>query len=229
MKNLVGTVDVKVLNLGDTRYDQVVQRAERKMNGKVHKLFENGFVFLGGSVWPQDVEKLLPALMKLMKEKDSLKIIMAPHEPSSYALEMLETEFRGAGFTTERLTGLKGSLASSRVILVDTVGVLPELYHHCDAAFVGGSFRKSIHNVMEPAVAGVPIFFGPIYHNSREAESLIEKGGAKSCQTSAELYNSIKNILENKKLYDRMASSARNVIIKNLGASARTVKEILES
>ena len=229
MKKLVGTVDVKVLNLGDTRYDQVVQRAERNINGKVPQVYEDGFVFVGGSVWPQDVEQLLPALIEIMKEEKQVKTIIAPHEPSSYALEMLETRFLNAGFETMRLSSLQNMDKARRVLLVDKVGVLAEIYHQCDAAFVGGSFRKSIHYVMEPAVVGIPIFFGPIYHNSREAECLIEKGGAKTCQDSQELYESIRKVVRDFEVYKKMADSARKVIIENLGASARTVKEILES
>ncbi|MCF7885709.1 MAG: hypothetical protein K9M80_04355 [Candidatus Marinimicrobia bacterium] len=228
MKNLVGSVDVKVLNLGDTRYDQVVQRAEKNINGKVPQIYDEGFVFVGGSIWPQDVEKLLPALIKIMREEKQFKVILAPHEPSQYALEMLETRFIRAGYKTKRLSNLKEGPADERVILVDKVGVLAEIYHYCDAAFVGGSFRKSIHNVMEPAVAGIPVFFGPIYHNSREAESLIEKGGAKSHEETEGFYKSIKEIINNPAEYKKMAESARGVIIENLGASAKTVKEILE-
>ncbi len=229
MKKLVGTVDVKVLNLGDTRYDQVVQRAERNINGKVPRIFKQGFVFVGGSIWPQDVEQLLPAVIKIMHEKEEFKVIMAPHEPSNYALEMLETKFKNAGFDSLRLSRFGNTAPHCRAVLVDKVGVLAEIYHHCDAAFIGGSFRKSIHNVMEPAVAGIPVFFGPIYHNSREAESLIERGGAKSCQNASQLYSEISTVIEDKEAYQKMAHSARKVIVENMGASARTVKEILES
>ncbi|MBU4444702.1 3-deoxy-D-manno-octulosonic acid transferase, partial [bacterium] len=94
---------------------------------------------------------------------------------------------------------------------------------------IGGGFRGSIHNVMEPAVAGLPVLFGPDYHNSREAELLIEAGGGFSCDTSKCLLKHIKTFIKDQKAYEEASYSARKVIWDNMGASARTVKEILEN
>lgn len=225
---LTGSKQVKVLALGDTRYDQVIQRSEKKVEEKVPSIFETGFVFVAGSIWPQDAEKLLPALFRLMKEKNDLKLILAPHEPSDYAIEMLETQAEKQNLTYKRLTELNEAPIDEKILLVDKIGVLAEIYHQTKAAFVGGSFRDSIHNVMEPAVAGIPVFFGPVYHNSREAENLVEQGGAVSCETSQELYRNIKRVIEDEQVYNKMSRSARKVIVDNLGASMKTVKQILE-
>jgi len=228
LQKLIGTVDIKVLNLGDSRYDQVIQRAKNRIKNKIPKLFSNGFVFIGGSVWPQDVRRLLPPLIKLMREED-IRIILAPHEPNEYALEMLEDNFDQEKIDTCRLSQFQKSAPEKKVILVDKIGVLAELYHKSHLAFVGGSFRGSIHNVMEPAVAGIPVIFGPAFHNSREAELLIENGGGKCLETSETIYREIKILLHNNEKYEEMAKASKQVILKNLGAAAKTVKEILEN
>ncbi|MFA6743609.1 MAG: 3-deoxy-D-manno-octulosonic acid transferase, partial [Candidatus Neomarinimicrobiota bacterium] len=86
-----------------------------------------------------------------------------------------------------------------------------------------------IHNVMEPAVAGLPVLFGPTYHNSREAELLVQAGGGMVCNNESDLHQVICQMLTNPENYQKAALAARQVIMENMGASVRTVKEILES
>lgn len=229
LEKLFGSVRIKVLTLGDTRYDQVVHRARENINSKIPKLFDDGFIFIGGSIWPQDARHLLPALFRIMKLHSTVNVILAPHEPNSYALEMLEYEFRQNGFYSVRLSRFEKLAPNIRAVLIDRVGILAEIYHMADLAFVGGGFRGSIHNVMEPAVAGLPVLFGPTYHNSREAELLLKDGGAWCCRDSDCFFERIKLLIEDSVLYKKASNSAKMVVMKNLGASGRTVKEILES
>ena len=229
VKRLVGSVKIKVLALGDTRYDQVFQRARKQISQSVPRLFREGPVLIAGSVWPQDTRHLFPALFRVLKKHPGLRLIIAPHEPNDYALETIEDAFHNEGFETLRLSQVQTSLPAAVVVIVDRVGVLAELYHQSQLAFVGGSFRGSIHNVMEPAVAGIPVLFGPTHHNSHEAQLLLEAGGGFCCENERELYRRMHTFLANSKTYQAAAEAARQVILKNLGASARTVKEILES
>jgi len=154
---------------------------------------------------------------------------LAPHEPNEYALETLEDEFRTHGIETRRYSQIKGETATSRVVLIDQIGILAELYHQANLAFIGGSFRGSIHNVMEPAVAGLPVLFGPTYHNSQEAELLVKAGGGLVCKDEHGIYNNLRRMLTNPEDYQKSARASYQVIMENMGASVRTVKEILES
>ena len=54
-------------------------------------------------------------------------------------------------------------------MIVDQIGILAELYTWGQAAFVGGSFRKQVHSVMEPLACGIPVAVGPFHQNNREA------------------------------------------------------------
>lgn len=229
VRELIGSVPVKLLTLGDTRYDQVLQRTRDRIQKRYQPLFKQGFTIIIGSIWPQDARHLMPALFRIMREVRELNVILAPHEPHEYALEGFEEEFKEARFRSVRYSRLGQTRSPERVVLVDRIGILAELYHQGQLAFVGGGFRGSVHNVMEPAVAGIPVLFGPHYHNSREAELLIEKGGGASCRDEEELYLILRKMVFDQEEYRRMAAAARQVILDNLGASARTVKEILES
>jgi 3-deoxy-D-manno-octulosonic-acid transferase len=229
VKNLTGSLQIKLLTLGDTRYDQVLDRARYSLKANPNRLFSSGFVLIGGSIWPQDARNLLPALIRVFKEFPQFRCILAPHEPNDYALEMLEDYFKRERIASVRLGKIKAYPVIERVVLVDRIGILAELYHQAQLAFIGGGFRGSVHNVMEPAVAGLPVLFGPEYHNSREAELLVQTGGGFVCEDEVGLYRNLCVFLSDSAIYERASHASRQVILDNMGASARIVKEILES
>jgi len=229
LQKLIGSVPIKVLNLGDTRYDQVIQRARDRIRLTLPTLLPQRLVLIAGSIWPQDARHLIPAGLRLMHHFPQFAMIIAPHEPTAYALEMFEDSFRHENIREVRLSAWQAARPELQVVLVDRVGILAELYHQSQIAFIGGSFRGSIHNVMEPAVAGIPVLFGPTYHNSREAGLLLQEKGGVCCPDADALYRIIARLITDPSFYAQTASAARGVIIRNLGAAARTVKEILES
>ncbi|MBK7891349.1 MAG: hypothetical protein IPJ84_11015 [Bdellovibrionales bacterium] len=73
------------------------------------------------------------------------------------------------GVTFERLSKLSETVAPLDYVLVDSVGLLAELYTLGQIGFVGGSFRGSVHSVMEPLAAGCITLVGPDHLNNREA------------------------------------------------------------
>jgi 3-deoxy-D-manno-octulosonic-acid transferase len=229
VKKLIGSVQIKVLTLGDTRYDQVIERARSRMTQQLPELYRDKFVFIVGSIWPQDAKHLLPAIAEIIRNFAQFRCILAPHEPNEFALESFEDQFRNWGISVCRYSQVTATPISDVVVLIDKIGILAELYHQTNLAFVGGGFRGSVHNVMEAAVAGIPVVFGPDYHNSREAELLVEAGGGFVCSNEAEIFGLITRLIEDESYYRQASFSARRVIMDNLGASARTVKEILEN
>ncbi|MBO8130822.1 MAG: hypothetical protein H0Z29_04800 [Candidatus Marinimicrobia bacterium] len=226
-KNILGINKIRVLTLGDTRYDQVIERAKRRIKFNVKKIFDDGFVLICGSIWPQDARFLFPAIKGVMDKFDNFRVIIAPHEPTEYAIEMVRDWFSQYDIRVQTYTSLNG-VSDSKVVVIDTIGLLAELYHQSNVAFIGGSFRGSIHNVMEPAVAGNPVIFGPYYKNSREAEQLLEVGGAFCCTNESEIYSLIFKFIVDEDFFLKSSKAASDFILNNLGASTKTVKEILE-
>lgn len=149
---------------GDTRYDQVAHRLRHPKTMTTEVIADQRPILVAGSTWPEDEAVLLAAL----RELPDWRLLIAPHEVSrvkevSDALEVaLERPHR---YTS-------GGRWTSRVLLVDTVGILAECYPHGRAALVGGSFRKLVHSVMEPVAAGCVVFVGPFHRNNREAIEL---------------------------------------------------------
>ncbi|MBC7371951.1 MAG: hypothetical protein H7326_10320 [Bdellovibrionaceae bacterium] len=159
-------LDTPVSVHGDTRFDQVFHRLQNPKPLKL-ALKPSGEVpvLVAGSTWPEDERALIPAFIKLRGE---CQMILAPHEIQDFHLAAIERDLRSAGLTYCRYTRAH-TWKDEDVLIADVVGVLAELYTWGNFAFVGGSFRKQVHSVMEPLAAGLPVIVGPFHTNNREA------------------------------------------------------------
>lgn len=159
-----------VLAVGDTRYDRVVQRLESLMPEQTRAQWtrpEGKTIMVLGSTWPEEESVWLKVMLKAGKD---FAWICAPHELSGPHLEHLESTMRQAGLRTERFSTVKTNRVwTADVLLLDEVGHLAEIYLLGDLAFVGGSFTRKVHSVMEPLAAGLPVCVGPRHTNNREA------------------------------------------------------------
>ena len=114
-----------------------------------------------------------------------------------------------------------------RVIIVDIVGVLSQIYWNGIIAYIGGGFSSGIHNVMEPAIARIPVIFGPRYDNFHEAIELVNLGGAWSITNDEEFYNISNKLINNEGMLLNGSEAATAVIHNNIGASTRIVRGII--
>lgn len=159
-------VETSVSVLGDTRYDQVAFRLANPKPLPL-QLKPARTTLVAGSTWPADEAILIPALEGLLKQA-RMQLILVPHEPSEPHLLSIENRLQAFGLSSARFShGLPW--ADKHVLIVDQVGVLAELYLWCDLAFVGGSFKGSVHSVMEALGASCRTFVGPFHQNNREA------------------------------------------------------------
>ncbi|MDE0684276.1 MAG: hypothetical protein OXI63_15270, partial [Candidatus Poribacteria bacterium] len=152
-------------------------------------------------------------------------LILVPHEPTPERIK----EIRGY-LMRERLKHLCFSeltpevdLSTVDVLVVDSVGLLAKLYRLADIAFVGGSFRGSVHNVMEPAAMAKPVIFGPMIQNAHEASLLVDRGGAKLVRTAQALADAITVWLDDADARTIAGDIGKQLIAENLGAVARTL------
>lgn len=212
--------------VGDTRFDRVYQKS---LQAKERKLFKDGFfdgkkIFVLGSSWENDHEVMLPALMKLMKYDDKVITMIVPHEPTVLHLEEVENAFAGK-YNSIRFSYLN-NYKGERVIIIDSIGVLLTLYTYADAAYVGGSFKQGIHNVLEPAVYGIPVLFGPKHENSQEAVYLAKIGGAICIQNKREAYKSLRMIFNDEQRRINLGKICSDYVRENIGATSKILEEI---
>ena len=220
----------EIVVTGDTRYEQVYRRA---VSVEPDTEFFPGQatlkrpILIAGSTYTEDEKVLLPAYQLLSQNMpgDYPHLILVPHEPTPERVK----EIRGH-LDREKLAYLCFSeltpevdLSAVDVLVVDRVGLLAKLYALGDIAFVGGSFRGSVHNVMEPAAMAKPVIFGPTIQNAHEASLLVDRGGAKLVRTVQELADAITIWLDDASARTTAGSSGKQLIEENLGAVERTL------
>jgi 3-deoxy-D-manno-octulosonic-acid transferase len=167
---------------GDTRYDRVAQIAANTTELPLIEAFSGGAkLVIAGSTWPEDERMLQAALPHIPAD---WKLIIAPHEIHDAHIQSIKALF-----------GDKAILYSSfragsepRVLIIDNIGMLSSLYSYGEIACIGGGYSRSgIHNVLEPAVFGLPVIMGPEYQKFSEAVRMVKKGFAHSAP-DAETY-----------------------------------------
>ncbi len=216
----------KIKVVGDTRFDRVY---EKSITSKERNLIDDNFfkdktVFVAGSTWEEDQEIIIPVFKKLCKYNNNLILIIAPHEPSILNLDKIEHDFAN-DLATIRFSYLN-NYNGENVIIVDSIGILLALYTYADFAYVGGSFKQSIHNVLEAAVYGIPVVFGPKIENSQEAQKLAEIGGGIVIRNKQNAYRTISNLISNKKDREKRGKISYDYVQQNLGASKLILDEI---
>lgn len=221
-----GCNDKQIRVVGDTRFDRVHQKSiTAKESRLINKEFLEGKkIIVAGSTWPSDEEIILPAFVKLTRYLDNVLLIIAPHEPTLINLENLENDLR-RHMRTIRFSFLN-NYRDEAVIIVDSIGILMTLYSYADVAFIGGGFKHNVHNVLEAAVYGVPVLFGPKIENSQEAYELIKTGGGVMVKNRKDAYRQLRTLLSDDNLRRSKAENSFNYVEKNTGATEKIISEI---
>ncbi|HOT98145.1 MAG TPA: glycosyltransferase N-terminal domain-containing protein [bacterium] len=219
----------KIAVSGDTRYDQVNLRALE--TGRIEMLrasgrFRRDRCIVAGSTWPSDERVILPALIAGLQRDPDLTLIIAPHETTEEHLHGIETTLAAAEVSFLRLAGFDPAVPF-RVLLIDRVGLLANLYALGRLAFVGGGFGPGVHSVLEPAAHGCAVAFGPRHINSLEAAELKRRGGGIEITTTEEMQRLLERFLEQGETIQTSGEEALKMVRENLGASARVVDAII--
>ena len=201
-KELLATLGIHNVDVvGDTRFDRVLQvkEAAESLENVAYFCQYNisndpnpdddevvtacaGFVrpagvFVAGSSWPPDED----IFIRYFRDKQLFgygkwKLIIAPHVIDESHLQEIEQKLNG--YKVVRYTKFDCyQFESADVLIVDCYGLLSSIYRYGDIAYVGGGFGVGIHNVVEAAVWGKPVFFGPNNQRFQEAQGLKACGG----------------------------------------------------
>lgn len=186
-KSLLAKIGINnVTVVGDTRFDRVLQIKDNskklplvdKFIGNQDVKLANGVtnslhrVFVAGSSWLPDEE----IFIKYFNEHNDWKLIIAPHVIADTHLRQILQLLKGKKVVlyTE---ATETNVADADVLVINCFGLLSSIYHYGDVAYVGGGFGTGIHNVLEAAVWGLPVVFGPNNKRFAEAQGLLASGG----------------------------------------------------
>ena len=142
--------------IGDTRNDRVLNILNKdNSNDGIERFVNNKDCFVVGSSWPEDIE----ILNKVIDSSTNIKTIIAPHNVDEKSLIEIERSFKKPTIRLSRLDELKE--IGEEILLIDCIGILTQIYSYADIAYVGGGMgNKGLHNILEPAVFGIPVFVG---------------------------------------------------------------------
>jgi 3-deoxy-D-manno-octulosonic-acid transferase len=212
---------------GDTRFDQVAQRAEAVDRGSplLGRLDDGRPTLVAGSTWPADESRLLPAFERARGAVPNLRLIIAPHEMTPAHLAAVESWASQARLRLARIDAAEATDAD--VILVDRFGLLGDLYALASVAFVGGGFHDAgLHSVLEPAAFGAPVLFGPKHTKSRDASLLIAAGGARAVVDVASLAAALELWGASAGARGEAGNRARTLVQGGRGAAERSTRLI---
>lgn len=212
---------------GDTRYDQVWERAKRSSElSIVRSLRSDCPTLVAGSTWPSDERRLLPAWREVTSLIPGARLIIAPHEISETRIRALLAWARAAGFTAERIDA---AAPHTDVIVVDRMGILGDLYADGHAAFVGGGFHGAgLHSVLEPAAFGAPVLFGPRNSTNPDARPLAAAGGGVEVSSRSGIAENLIRLLGSLSERDMAGGKATNFVKAGLGAAERSFALVSE-
>jgi len=216
---------VEIVVAGDTRFDQVCRRIDGSTVMLPAAIAAAGRTWIvAGSTWPRDDKIVIPGFANLRRAHPDAGLIIVPHEPTEERLAEIHRELEASNLTYHLLSGLNDeSKAIEPVIVADGVGYLAELYRSGRVAYVGGSFTTGVHNVMEPAVLGLPVLFGPRIDNSYEARRLIELGSGTVVTTARDLTRELGVLLADRRQLETKGSTAAQFVRNHCGAAPRCV------
>ncbi len=200
---------------GDTRFDRVAAICNNVQPIPLAESFKSGQkLMVIGSSWPEDMEVLIP----FIQQTENLKFIIAPHNIHEAELVVMEEKLDGK--TVRFSEAQPETVANYNVLIIDNIGMLTALYQYGEFAYVGGAFRTGLHNVLEPATFGMPIFFGnQKYHVFREAHELIARKAAFPIGSLEEFLTHCNVFLENEAQRQEAVNACKTYVDENVGAT----------
>jgi 3-deoxy-D-manno-octulosonic-acid transferase len=213
---------------GDTRFDRVIEIAEKfEPIQAIEKFCGNSKVIVAGSTWEDDEAELT----HYVKTNPEIKFIIAPHEVDEGNLKDVKKEFSNSIFYSEweqeYLSTKPANDTVPNVLIIDNIGMLSRLYHYADITYVGGGFgAEGVHNVLEAAVYGKPVIYGPEFEKFTEAVELIESGGGIPITNALELEKILSGLWQDPGLLKAKGDAAREYVYAHKGATSEVTRFI---
>lgn len=225
-RDLLKSIGIDCVSVtGDTRFDRVLQIRDAGKSLPIVENFVGGtvedrpHVFIAGSSWPPDED----IFIRYFNEHRDWKLIIAPHvigdDHMKQILGKLERKtVRYTEATTENVVG-------AECLIIDCFGLLSSIYRYADVTYVGGGFGVGIHNVLEAAVWGKPVIFGPNNKNFQEAQGLLKAGGGFEVTSYDDFVGVMRKLADDKAL-EQSRERAGDFVESLAGATRQIMKEV---
>ena len=207
--------------VGDTRFDRVLDIcAAAKQLPLVQKFKGDALTFVAGSSWGPDED----IFIKYFNAHPEMKLIIAPHVVNDSHLKEIESKLQRSCVRYTKAT--EENVQQADCLIIDCYGLLSSIYRYGEISYIGGGFGVGIHNVLEAAVYGIPVIFGPNNKKFREAQHLLaNKGGFEI--NSYEYFEQLMNKFLGDEAYLKQSGKAAGDYVKgNAGAMEKIMKRV---
>ena len=207
---------------GDTRFDRVAAIAEQaKPFPEVERFIAGRKCIIAGSTWPPDERLWLTFASRLPED---YCLIIAPHDISDSHVAQIKAMFPNSLCYSELEPDQLRSLSLSKgrltkILIINTIGILSQLYQYARFVYIGGGFGVNIHNIQEPVTFGCPVIFGPKYKSFKEAVDLVALHGAFPVHNADELESTALRLMDDEAFYAQASETCLNYLKSQVGAT----------
>lgn len=213
----IGIQNVSVA--GDSRFDRVYNLAKNCTKIPLAKKFKNNSpLLIAGSTWPPDEEIIFPLIEKM----PNIKFIIAPHDVKDERIKQITKKL---GDKAIRFSIAKNQkIDHYQVLIIDSIGLLAQLYQYANVCYIGGGFGVAIHNIQEPITFGKPVMFGPKFEKFQEAIDLIKRRGAFCVNNTNELELITNQLINDSELLQKTSDICIRYVDEMRGATSKIMK-----
>ncbi len=212
--------------LGNAKYDLDIdtspETASRYRN--LLQLTEGQPLLVAGSTHGNEETMLLETFQAIKKRLPELVMVVAPRHLGRLA--EIEAGYIGASIKFNRLSHCRNERRTADLVLVDSMGDLVGLYGAATYVFCGGSLvKRGGHNLMEVAIWGKPVCYGPNIKDFLDAKELLEAAQAGfMVNTATELADTIIGFADNPDQYTQAGQRARKKALAQQGSARKQVQ-----
>ena len=215
---------------GDTRFDRVYDIAKQsKSFSEIEEFIAGRHCIIAGSSWPSDEKFIIPFSKKM---PDDYCLIIAPHDISESHIKQITSQLDSYVLYSQMTLPISKQLSNSvtqqleKVLVVDTIGILKQIYKYARFAYVGGGFMSSIHNTQEALVFGCPVVVGPKYTKFVEAVDLVRDGGMFSVNNQQEFDDIFEQLMNDDDFYNKASGICQDYIQLSIGATEKIMRKL---
>lgn len=215
---------------GDTRFDRVYDIAKQsKSFPEIEEFIAGRHCIIAGSSWPSDEKFIIPFSKKM---PDDYSLIIAPHDVSESHIKQITSQLDSYVLYSQLTLPISQQLSNlvaqqhKKVLVVDTIGILKQIYKYARFAYVGGGFMSSIHNTQEALVFGCPVVVGPKYTKFVEAVDLVRDGGMFSVENQQEFDDIFEQLMNDDNFYNKASGICQDYIQLSIGATSKIMKRL---
>ena len=207
--------------VGDTRFDRVLDICAAAKQLPLVQIFKgDALTFVAGSSWGPDED----IFIKYFNAHPEMKLIIAPHVVNDGHLKEIESKLQRSSIRYTKAT--EENVQQADCLIIDCYGLLSSIYRYGEISYIGGGFGVGIHNVLEAAVYGIPVIFGPNNKKFREAQHLLANKGGFEINGYEDFEQLMNRFLRDEVYLKQSGKAAGDYVKGNAGAMEKIMKRV---